>query len=178
LNHHSETSEETDPTDLETFDKFNPPDFDDPILRGLGGLGGVEAEADRGQPQNLADLILEKITQQEAAEAQNGPQGIPVEEEAMEIPPKVVEVYTRYILLQPIHILFSDQMLLQNWPSPFTLQIRKAPKGLQNYPYTSVRHAAGCSPTHLPRRMDTKRHLRGHTHFHLLKLPHIAVLLD
>jgi hypothetical protein len=150
MSRHSESFEETDPTDLETFDKFNPPAFDDPILRGLGGLGGAEAEADEGQPKNLADLILEKIIQQEAAEAQNGPHDIPQEEEAMEIPPKVVEVYTRYTLFQPVGMFFSDQILLQNWPSSFTLQIRKASQSLQNYSHSSAGHATGCSPTHLP----------------------------
>jgi essential nuclear protein 1 len=89
--------EETDPVDLETFDRFLPPTFDDPLLRtGLGG-GEEEEEAPSGQSRNLADIILEKIAEKEAAQAANGNgfEALPEEEQAPEIPPRVLEVYTK-----------------------------------------------------------------------------------
>lgn len=81
---------EIDPSDLETFNKFIPTD-DNPIL-----WPGQEAES--SEPgTNLADLILQKIA---AHEAGKGPEqeimggGDP--DDAIELPAKVVEVYSKY----------------------------------------------------------------------------------
>lgn len=90
--------DELAPEDLATFNKFFPTQ-EDPLLRqGWGGEddGGAAGE-DEGQGTNLAELILEKIAAHEAAQG-NGARDIPgpIDEE-MEIPPKVVEVYTKYV---------------------------------------------------------------------------------
>lgn len=81
---------EVDPNDLDVFNRFNP-SFDDPILR-----PGEDAP-ETGQSVNLADLILEKIAAREALHEDDGG---PVREdeppEEVEIPAKVVEVYSKY----------------------------------------------------------------------------------
>jgi essential nuclear protein 1 len=85
------------PEDLETFSKFFPVQ-EDPLLR--QGWGGAEEEPDYEQGTNLADLILAKIAAHEAAqEGQNitaQPRGGGNIDENYELPPKVVEVYTKY----------------------------------------------------------------------------------
>ena len=83
------------PDDLETFKKFFPTQ-EDPLLR--QGWGGDVDDADEGPGTNLAELILEKIAAHEAAqEGANSAQETsgPLDED-FEIPPKVVEVYTKY----------------------------------------------------------------------------------
>ena len=83
------------PDDLETFNKFFPTQ-EDPLLK-QGWPGMADDEEDEGPGTNLADLILEKIAMHEASQGANG--GIsapgPIDED-FEIPPKVVEVYTKY----------------------------------------------------------------------------------
>ena len=85
------------PEDLETFSKFFPVQ-EDPLLR--QGWGGAAEESDQEQGTNLADLILAKIAAHEAAqEGQNTagqPRGGEAIDEDYELPPKVVEVYTKY----------------------------------------------------------------------------------
>jgi essential nuclear protein 1 len=89
---------ELDPEDLETFSKFFPTQ-EDPLLR--QGWGGTANDEDEGPGTNLADLILEKIAAHEAAQAGQGGVGQGMSgmapEEDYELPPKVVEVYTKYI---------------------------------------------------------------------------------
>ena len=86
------------PGDLETFNKFFPTQ-EDPLLR--QGWPGVADDVDEEGPgTNLADLILEKIAMHEATQGADG--GVnsgapgPIDED-YEIPPKVVEVYTKYV---------------------------------------------------------------------------------
>jgi essential nuclear protein 1 len=98
---------ELDPADAETFNKFNP------TLRvhlnshiaGLStdedqreNLGGPTEDGDEGQGTDLADLIMRKILEHEAAQAgEGGGMGMgggPIDED-YELPPKVVEVYTK-----------------------------------------------------------------------------------
>jgi essential nuclear protein 1 len=85
------------PEDLETFRKFFPVQ-EDPLLR--QGWGAAAEESDHEQGTNLADLILAKIAAHEAAqEGQNSagqPRGGGAIDEDYELPPKVVEVYTKY----------------------------------------------------------------------------------
>ncbi|KAI9836094.1 MAG: hypothetical protein M1819_001708 [Sarea resinae] len=89
---------ELDPDDLEMFNKFLP-SHEDPLLR-QGWKQGGENEEEEGQGTNLADLILEKIAAHEAAQA-----GLPsaeaneMPEDAIELPAKVVEVYSKIGLL-------------------------------------------------------------------------------
>ena len=95
---------EVDPEDLAMFNKFNP-EFDPATLLGVGA-----DEDEDGQGTNLADLILEKIAE---AEAQKGSQpgreilGGGAPEDAVEIPAKVAEVYTQYVLLLAENRVFS-----------------------------------------------------------------------
>jgi essential nuclear protein 1 len=96
--------EELAPEDLETFSKFFPTN-EDPLLR--QGWGGAEEEPEEEQGTNLADLILEKIAAHEAAQAgsngavQTG--GVAPVGDDYELPPKVVEVYTKYPTPHPQH---------------------------------------------------------------------------
>lgn len=83
---------EVDPNDLAMFNRFNP-EFDPATL-----LQPKSAEAEDEQGTNLADLILEKIAAHEAQ--REGPREIvgggPAED-AVELPAKVVEVYSQYV---------------------------------------------------------------------------------
>ena len=82
------------PDDLATYSKFFPTQ-EDPLLS--QGWGGEAEETEEGQGTNLADLILEKIAAHEAAQASGGGAHNapgPIDED-FEIPPKVVEVYTK-----------------------------------------------------------------------------------
>jgi essential nuclear protein 1 len=82
--------EETDPHDLDVFNKFNPPAFDHPILH-------TGSDPMENQTRNLADIILEKIAQHEAGEAEDGHLEDSFEDEMVVLPPKVVEVYTKFV---------------------------------------------------------------------------------
>lgn len=81
------------PEDLETFGRFFPTQ-DDPILR--QGWGGAAEEPVQEQGTNLADLILAKIAEHEAQNASGQSRGAAVMDEEYELPPKVIEVYTKY----------------------------------------------------------------------------------
>ena len=84
---------ELDPQDMDLFNKFNPTKAEDSILQ-----PSVNRDTEVAESTNLADLILEKIAAHEAGES-SGPaiQGGGAPEDAVEIPPKVVEVYTKYV---------------------------------------------------------------------------------
>jgi len=74
------------------FNKFMPSITANPLIQSI-----TNEETEEGQGTNLADLILEKIAAHEAAQTgepviQGG--GIP--EDAVELPAKVVEVYSKY----------------------------------------------------------------------------------
>lgn len=85
--------------DLETFNKFLPSGADDNPLAGwAAGSGERENTAVAGQGTDLADLILRKIAEKEAAMGGREPTAEEVEED-YELPPKVIEVYTKYVLL-------------------------------------------------------------------------------
>jgi essential nuclear protein 1 len=80
--------QEIDANDLDTFHRFNPPISADPTFN----LGDDPPDgAEGGQTINLADLILQKIAQHEAAEER---EELPNEED-VELPPMAVEVYTQ-----------------------------------------------------------------------------------
>ena len=89
---------EVDAADLETFNRFVAPTMnDDPLLtHGWDGKPGDGAEEQK-QGTNLADLILAKIAEKEAMQGGGRQEdGNPVEED-YELPPKVVEVYSKYV---------------------------------------------------------------------------------
>ncbi|KAI9709481.1 MAG: snoRNA-binding rRNA-processing protein [Bogoriella megaspora] len=90
---------EVDPNDLDIFNKFNPTFDPATLIRSKG-----EEDEDEGPGTNLADLIMEKITAHEAAQAgqtgDNGNEPLNVvgggpPEDAIEVPTKVVEVYSQ-----------------------------------------------------------------------------------
>jgi len=82
---------EVDPEDLAMFNKFNP-EFDPSTLL------APQSNDEQGDSTNLADLILEKIAQHEASQAQGHViRGGGAPEDAIELPAKVVEVYTQYV---------------------------------------------------------------------------------
>lgn len=81
-----------DPNDLDMFNKFMPSNNSLP-----GPSESIEEEEVQGT--NLADLILEKIAAHEAAQAGQLPiQGGGDPQDAVELPAKVVEVYSKYVL--------------------------------------------------------------------------------
>lgn len=85
---------EVDPEDLAMFNKFNP-EFDPSTLL-------APESAEQGESTNLTDLILQKIAQHEASQAQGRHiVGGGAPEDAIELPAKVVEVYTQYVYPLP-----------------------------------------------------------------------------
>jgi len=88
---------EVDAADLDTFNRFVAPTMnDDPLLtHGWDGKPGGGAE-EQGPGTNLADLILAKIAEKEAMQGGLQRDENPVEED-YEIPPKVVEVFTKCV---------------------------------------------------------------------------------
>lgn len=70
-----------------------PDDEDDLLKHGWDRQPAPGAAGDE-QPTNLADLILQKIAQHESRQ-ERGDVAPPVDD--YEIPPKVVEVYTKYV---------------------------------------------------------------------------------
>ncbi|KAI9841097.1 MAG: snoRNA-binding rRNA-processing protein [Sclerophora amabilis] len=85
---------ELDPVDLEMYNKFMP-SSDDPLVNQINS-----ADGEQGQGTNLADLILEKIALHEAAQSDLPPiHGGGAREDAVELPAKVVEVYSKIGLL-------------------------------------------------------------------------------
>ena len=81
-----------DPKDLELFNKFIPTTATEEPTLDLNEISEAS-----GPGTNLADLILKQIA---AHEAQNGERevvGGGEEENAIEIPAKVLEVYTKFV---------------------------------------------------------------------------------
>ncbi|EGS21459.1 uncharacterized protein CTHT_0033170 [Thermochaetoides thermophila DSM 1495] len=89
---------EVDAADLEIFNRFVQPTMkDDPLLTHGWDQKPADGEEEKEEQTNLADLILQKIAEKEAMTGgQNG--GNPIEED-YEIPPKVVEVFTKIGLI-------------------------------------------------------------------------------
>lgn len=84
--------QEIDPDDLNLYNKFMPAQTD-PMLDSI-----QDASTQSGEATSLADLILEKIALHEAATAHEPRiHGGGAPEDAVELPAKVVEVYTKYI---------------------------------------------------------------------------------
>lgn len=91
------------PGDLEMFNKFMPSD-PDPLIEEVS-----HEEATGSQGINLADLILEKIAAHEAAQAGRPKiQGGGLPEDAVEIPAKAVEVFSKYVWVVEDDSCFSS----------------------------------------------------------------------
>ena len=82
--------QEIDPNDTDLFNRFMPPSTADSIIQSTTQVGSED-----GQVTNLADLILEKIAAHEATADQPVTQGGGLPEDAVELPAKVVEVYSK-----------------------------------------------------------------------------------
>jgi essential nuclear protein 1 len=96
--------DELTPDDQAMFKKFFPSQEDE-LLR--TGWGGGASALEEGPGTDLAALILEKIAEHEAAQARKngGDQGGPGPiDDDYEIPPKVVEVYTKYVYSGSNHV--------------------------------------------------------------------------
>lgn len=79
-----------DPNDLDLFNKFLPTKVDS-LTQQLPGIDTGESHG-----TNLADLILEKIAAHEATQTGQRPiQGTGESEDAVELPAKVLEVYSK-----------------------------------------------------------------------------------
>jgi essential nuclear protein 1 len=87
---------EVDAADLETFNQFITPTMNDDSLLTHGWDGKPSGDSTaQGPGTNLADLILSKIAEKEAMQGGRHEEMNPVEED-YELPPKVVEVFTKY----------------------------------------------------------------------------------
>lgn len=84
---------EVDPNDLDMYKKFMPDEEDDLLKHGWDRKPSGDGEGEAEESVNLADLIMEKIAAHEAAETRRETVGAPVDD--YELPPKVVEVYTK-----------------------------------------------------------------------------------
>ena len=83
-----------DPYDLDLFNKFNPVPSNESVIQ-----AAASRPNESGESTNLADLILEKIAAHEANEERRPLiEGEGLTEDATEIPPKVVEVYSKCVL--------------------------------------------------------------------------------
>jgi essential nuclear protein 1 len=93
---------EVDAADLDTFNKFIAPTMnDDPLLThgwDQKPRDGPEEGEEGGAPTNLADLIMAKIAEKEAQMGVSQENDNPVDED-YELPPKVVEAYTKIGLI-------------------------------------------------------------------------------
>ncbi|KAI1069896.1 snoRNA-binding rRNA-processing protein [Fusarium irregulare] len=83
---------EVDPNDLDMYRKFMPDEEDDLLKHGWDLKPTGE---EQGESVNLADLILEKIAAHEAAQERRENNLGPPDEDQYELPPKVIEVYTK-----------------------------------------------------------------------------------
>ncbi|RYO98713.1 hypothetical protein DL763_001974 [Monosporascus cannonballus] len=87
---------EVEPEDLETFNKFLPTDEDPLLTNGWPGQAPAPQQ-EQGGGTNLADLILAKIAARESGQDQV--ENMQAVDDDYELPPKVVEVYTKIGLI-------------------------------------------------------------------------------
>jgi essential nuclear protein 1 len=87
---------EVDAADLETFNRFITPTMNDDPLLTHGWDGKPDGAEEQAQSTNLADLIMAKIAEKEAMGGGRHEDISPIEED-YELPPKVVEVFTKYV---------------------------------------------------------------------------------
>ncbi|KAM7189711.1 Bystin [Naviculisporaceae sp. PSN 640] len=90
---------EVDAEDLETFNQFVRPTMDQDPLLTHGWDGNPNATEEEGPGTNLADLILAKIAEKESAGFGARQEAAQPIDEDYELPPKVVEVYTKIGLI-------------------------------------------------------------------------------
>ena len=113
-----------------------------------------------GEGNSLADLILEKIALHEAANVHEPRiQGGGAPEDAVELPAKVVEVYSKWVT----GLILSSRLTMlhnQDWAITITVQIWQITQTLQSHPQsTSVGRAALYNAAGV---VDSKRMLRSY----------------
>ncbi|EAQ88062.1 hypothetical protein CHGG_04681 [Chaetomium globosum CBS 148.51] len=86
---------EVDAADLDTFNRFVTPTMnDDPLLTHGWDRTPGDGTEEQGGGTNLADLIMAKIAEKEAMQGGQQQDFNPIEED-YEMPPKVIEVFTK-----------------------------------------------------------------------------------
>lgn len=150
---------EVDAADLETFNKFITPTMnDDPLLtHGWDGKASDRPEDQDAAGTNLADLILAKIAEKEATQGGRQEQYNPVEED-YELPPKVIEVYTKIGLILaryksgPLPKPFKILPQIPHWED--ILQITRPDLWTPNACYAATRIFVSAKPLVVQRFME------------------------
>lgn len=106
------------PEDLAMFNKFLSTDEEDPLLKhgwDLKPSAGEEAQQQGGT--NLADLIMSKIQAFESGGGQADDMGGMDEYPEEDLPPKVIEVYAKYVcaLLEAYHSALNCECYSTDW---------------------------------------------------------------
>ncbi|KAL2135970.1 hypothetical protein VTI74DRAFT_6019 [Chaetomium olivicolor] len=149
---------EVDAADLETFNQFITPTMnDDPLLtHGWDGKPGDGAEEQRGGT-NLADLIMAKIAEKEAMQGGRMEDHHPIEED-YELPPKVIEVFTKIGLILaryksgPLPKPFKILPQIPHWED--ILQITRPDLWTPNACYAATRIFVSAKPLVVQRFME------------------------
>ncbi|OAA76725.1 bystin [Akanthomyces lecanii RCEF 1005] len=136
---------EVDPNDLEMYRKFMPDEEDDLLKHGWDRQPAGDEQDE--EPTNLADLILQKIAQHEARQE---PGEVAPPPDDYEIPPKVVEVYTKIgeILSRyksgPLPKPFKILPTIPHWED--IIDITKPEKWTPNATYQATRIFVSAKP--------------------------------
>ncbi|KAK3294816.1 Bystin-domain-containing protein [Chaetomium fimeti] len=149
---------EVDAADLDTFNRFITPTMnDDPLLtHGWDRTPGDGAE-EQGAGTNLADLILAKIAEKEAMQGGQQQDFHPIEED-YEMPPKVVEVFTKIGLILaryksgPLPKPFKILPQIPHWED--ILQITRPEKWTPNACFAATRIFVSAKPLVVQRFME------------------------
>ncbi|KAK4126167.1 Bystin-domain-containing protein [Parathielavia appendiculata] len=149
---------EVDAADLETFNRFITPTMnDDPLL--THGWDGKPGDGSEGQAPgtNLADLIMAKIAEKEAMQSGRQEDRNPVEED-YELPPKVVEVFTKIGLILaryksgPLPKPFKILPQIPHWED--ILQLTRPDSWTPNACYAATRIFVSAKPLVVQRFME------------------------
>lgn len=149
---------EVDAADLDTFNRFITPTMnDDPLLtHGWDRTPGDGAE-EQGAGTNLADLIMAKIAEKEAMQGGQQQDFSPIEED-YEMPPKVVEVFTKIGLILaryksgPLPKPFKILPQIPHWED--ILQITRPDQWTPNACYAATRIFVSAKPLVVQRFME------------------------
>ncbi|KAL1842872.1 hypothetical protein VTJ49DRAFT_3889 [Mycothermus thermophilus] len=152
---------EVDAADLDTFNKFITPTMnDDPLLThgwDQKPRDGTEGEGQNVAGTNLADLIMAKIAEKEAMRGADQDLDNPVEED-YELPPKVVEVYTKIGLILaryksgPLPKPFKILPTIPHWED--ILQVTRPESWTPNACYAATRIFVSAKPAVVQRFME------------------------
>ncbi|KAI1158201.1 Bystin-domain-containing protein [Nemania serpens] len=104
---------DVDPDDLQTFQRFLPSEFDDPLLTEGPWATTTQQPPEEGQgtSTNLADLLA-RIAAHEAGEDDRS-EAVP--DDGFELSPKVVEVYSKIVSVNPLWEDIIELTKPENW---------------------------------------------------------------